>query len=289
MKKKYLTLILQGGLGNQMFQYATSYVLALKNSLGIKINISSYKNSSCRKFELYKFPNIKKNIIFENNFFVRFFFLVLNKIPMIFKFYGRNKFENSPFVFNRNLFKTNFSKGVSLIGYFQSEKYFIDKKEKIFNLFNFPFNKNNSVRLYLKKIKKYNSVAIHFRGGDYITNLKAKNFHGNLSLNYYLKSVKYINNQISNPHFFVFSEDAKFIEDMVIIKNFKYTFVDIKSAFNSLYLMSMCKHHIIANSSFSWWGAWLSKNDNKIICAPKNWVKVNIKTDDVVPKSWKLF
>lgn len=289
MKKKYLTIILQGGLGNQLFQIATAYALALKNSLDIKINVRGYRNSFDRKFELHKFPNVKKVTVLENNPLRIFFLLVLKKISTILGFYKQNKFESSPFVFNKILFNRDLSQSTSLIGYFQSEKYFINEKKKIYNLFKFPLNKNNLVKLYLKKIKSSNAVAIHFRGGDYITNLTTKNFHGNLSLNYYLKSLKYINTQIKSPRFFVFSDDTNFIKEISLIKNLKYTYVDIKSAFDSLYLMSKCKHYIIANSSFSWWGAWLSKNDNKIICAPKNWVKANIKTDDVIPKSWKTF
>jgi hypothetical protein len=289
MKKFFLTIILQGGLGNQLFQFATAYALAIKNNLALKINIRRYNNFKDRKFELYKFPNVKKVVFIDNSRLKVLFLLITKKLLTIFTFYKKKNFESSPFIFNKDLYNRNFNRNTSLIGYFQSEKYFVSEKKKIVNLFKFPLNKKNQVNLYLNKIKNSNSVAIHFRGGDYITNLDARNFHGNLSKDYYIKSVKFITNKIQNPHFFVFSDDDNFIIKISLIKNLKYSYVNIQSAFDSLYLMSQCQHHIIANSSFSWWGAWLSKNNNKIVCAPKKWVKVNIKTEDVIPSSWIKF
>jgi hypothetical protein len=286
MKDKILTIILQGGLGNQLFQFANAFVLSRKNNMKLRINIRGYSNSNDRQFELNKFPNLKKVIFFHNQYFIDLTFKILNKFFIFYRFFKNKKFEYSPYVFNKELFNYKFKKNTNLIGYFQSEKYFMHKRKEILQLFRFPKNKNKLVKFFKQKIKHCDSIALHLRGGDYINNPIAKNFHGNLTKNYYLKSIQYISKKIYNPHFFIFTDDINFFNKITFIKNFNHTLVDINSPVDSLYLMSLCKYHIIANSSFSWWGAWLCTNKNKIVCAPKKWVKAKIKKNDIIPATW---
>jgi len=287
MSNKFLTITLQGGLGNQLFQFANGYVISKANNMKLKIDISGYRNSINRQFELNKFTNVKKVIFSDNKYFIYLISKILRKIFYLFFFIRTQKFESSPFVFNRDLCNYAFSKNTNLIGYFQSEKYFMHKRSEILQLFQFSTNKSRHFKFFFNKINYSNAVALHLRGGDYITNPKAKNYHGNLPQTYYSKSIDYISKEIYNPHFFIFTDDIHYFNQISYFKKFKYTLVDIKSAFDSLHLMSLCKHHIIANSSFSWWGAWLCTNKKKIVCTPRKWVRIKIKTTDVVPRSWK--
>ena len=120
-----------------------------------------------------------------------------------------------------------------------------------------------------------------------MNNPKVRYFHGILGESYYKKSIRHIKKSVKNPFFFIFSDDINLIKKKFLFLNKKnYIFIDTKSSISDLYLMSNCKHFIIANSTFSWWGAWLSKNKRKIVCAPKKWVKLKTPTPDILPKSW---
>ena len=301
MKKVFLTVNCQGGLGNQLFQFIIGYILAKTNKINLRINIERY-NSYDKQFELERFPEIYKlNIpkIKNDNFFSKInlylyhkFYKIL-KISGIYKFINyfffldKQEFEKSPFVFNGNLLEKKILKNVSIIGFFQSEKYFIHYKKIVLKLFSFPKIKDKLVQKHLNLIKNKNSVAIHIRRGDYLNNPKARYFHGILGENYYKKSISFIKKKVKNPIFFIFSDDIELVKkNHPFFNNKKYIFTDTKSSINDLYLMSNCKHFIIANSTFSWWGAWLSKNKNKIVCAPKRWVRARISTPDIIPENW---
>lgn len=301
MKKVFLTVYCQGGLGNQLFQFITGYVLAKKNKINLRINIESF-NSYDREFELDKFPEIRKlNIpkIKNFNFFFKIYlylyhkFYKILKISRIYKFINyfffldKQEFEKSPFIFNQDLLKKKIIKNLSIIGFFQSEKYFVRYKKIVLKLFKFPKIKNKLVHNHLNLIKNMNSVAIHIRRGDYFNNPKVRNVHGILGQDYYKKSISYVKKRVKNPFYFIFSDDVELVKKTFLFFNKKnYIFIDTKSSINDLHLMSNCKHFIIANSTFSWWGAWLSKNKDKIICAPKNWVRAKISTPDIIPESW---
>ena len=154
-------------------------------------------------------------------------------------------------------------------------------------LFRFPKIKDKLLQKYLNLIKNKNSVAIHIRRGDYLNNPKVRYVHGILKEDYYKKSISYLKKRVKNPFFFIFSDDVELVKKTFFFFNKeKFIFIDAKSSINALHLMSNCKHFIIANSTFSWWGAWLSKNKHKIICAPKKWLRAKISTPDIIPDSW---
>lgn len=301
MKKVFLTVYCQGGLGNQLFQFITGYVLAKKNKINLRINIESF-NSYNREFELDKFPEIRKlnipkiknyNLFFKIYLYLYHKFYKILKISRIYKFRNyfffldKQEFEKSPFIFNQDLLKKKIIKNLSIIGFFQSEKYFVRYKKIVLKLFKFSRIKNKLVQNHLNLIKNMNSVAIHIRRGDYFNNPKVRNVHGILGQDYYKKSISYIKKRVKNPFYFIFSDDVELVKKTFFFFNKKnYIFIDTKSSINDLHLMSNCKHFIIANSTFSWWGAWLSKNKDKIICAPKNWVRAKISTPDIIPESW---
>jgi hypothetical protein len=141
------------------------------------------------------------------------------------------------------------------------------------------------------EIKNSNSISIHIRRGDYVSNQHTNDIHGLCSLDYFYKSVQYMNSKIYNPIYFIFSDDMDWVKKNFNTENLKYKFIETNMNQNhlDLILMSYCKHNIISNSSFSWWGAWLNININKIVIAPKIWFankKMNNLISDLIPNNW---
>ena len=197
--------------------------------------------------------------------------------------------EKDPYKFDPSVFKTE--KNLYISGYWGREKYFKDIKEVIRNDFSkFRYPLPNEALLLLDKIINSNSICLHFRRGDYMASPNAVSFLGNINPNYYDNAIKYMSEKISNPHLFVFSDDIEWCK-----KNFKsalpVTFIDYhcenKKFASDFQLMSNCKHYIIANSTFSWWAAWLGSYKEKIVVSPKKWIKTEeISSDEVVPEEW---
>ncbi len=278
-----------GGLGNQMFQYALGRHLALKNNTLLFLDISKLNQKFVRKssntftfrpYELYAFSIKAKIISKEKIIFPR---IIKN---VLFKFFGINYIKEKDTYFDKKVLFNN-SKNICFEGYWQCENYFQDIKDIIKQDFKIKIKPNEQNKIMLKKIKTTNSVCMHIRRGDYVTNTKTKKIHGLCSLGYYYNSIKKMKIKVKNPIFYVFSDDIDWAKNNLKIKD-KIVFVDINTfdkAYEDLRLMSSCKHFIIANSSFSWWGAWLSSNKDKIVCAPKTWFR-GADEGDIVPKSW---
>jgi hypothetical protein len=175
-----------------------------------------------------------------------------------------------------------------LSGYWQSYRYFDDIADQLrteLTPLTPPTPKDSKL---IRSMISTNSVSVHVRRGDYITQKAAAAFHGNSSVEYYDKALAKICTLVQDPRFFVFSDDLGWVKN-----NMKFpgatNFVDHNdgdTAFQDLRLMSTCKHHIIANSSFSWWGAWLNPNDKKIVVAPSLWFADHRQTPTLIPKSW---
>jgi hypothetical protein len=301
MKKIFLNIYLQGGLGNQLFQFILGYIIAKKNKVQLRLNIERY-NSYNRQFELDKFPEIHKlniskiknyNLFFNIYLYIHAKFCKLLKIFNLYNFINyffpmnTEIFEESPYIYNEDLLKKKIDKNITITGYFQSEKYFTSYRKHVLKLFRFPKIKDELIMSFLYLIKNNNSVAVHIRRGDYLSNPKARYFHGILGQDYYKKSITYIRKKLKKPSFFIFSDDIHLVKKTFpFFNNKNYTFINTNSAMNDLYLMKNCKHFIIANSTFSWWGAWLSTNKSKIICSPKKWSRSKSAQTDIIPKSW---
>jgi hypothetical protein len=133
------------------------------------------------------------------------------------------------------------------------------------------------------------AVSIHVRRGDYVSDAGTNRFHGTCSVDYYHDAVDRISGFAPASHFFVFSDGIDWAKENLRLRQ-PVTYVDFNDGeknYEDLRLMSLCKHHIIANSSFSWWGAWLNPNPDKIVIAPKKWFNdPSINTDDLIPNSW---
>lgn len=280
--KKMIVVKLNGGLGNQMFQYAAGRSLAYKTRSQLYLDISKISNDNLRNFEL---ENFKLSSLNKTNYKNREVKNIANKFLNYFSPYRyKTVYKERFFHYNPNFFALR--PPVYVSGYFQSEKYF----EEIASIIKDEFTIKNSiiknVEPFSEDILNCNSVSIHIRRGDY-NSQAALNYHGLIPMEYYLKAISHINQLIKDPIFYIFTDDINWVSDNFYINNSILLSKQTKSHFEDLHLMSLCKHHIIANSSFSWWGAWLNNNPNKITIAPKNWFKKGPKdTQDLFPKSW---
>nr|BFD25167.1 MAG: hypothetical protein JST_4580 [Candidatus Parcubacteria bacterium] len=139
-------------------------------------------------------------------------------------------------------------------------------------------------------ITESESIFVHIRRGDYVSNSAANKFLGLCPLDYYERAVKFMRGKVKNPRFFIFSDDISWVQDYLKIEDAVYVSDGNLQDFEELALMSQCRHGVVANSSFSWWGAWLISNPTKIIIAPKQWF-ANDKADDsdLIPPNWLRF
>ncbi len=283
-----------GGLGNQMFQYACGRRLSLLHNTKLIIDTKFIEdrtqrdNFTFRDYELKIFNNISVQIsdlkMLERYYKTDLYSRILKKMlyPKILSEQGRE--------FNARVLSAGSS--LYLIGYWQSEKYFLDIKDVLKKDFEFPsIDENEYINTISKSIAESNSISIHIRRGDYVKNQFAKSIYTTLSNDYYQKAINYCNKKVKEARFFIFSDDPQYVQanfsnikNLVIVdhKDIVANYVDMK-------LMSLCKHNIIANSSYSWWAAWLNNNTEKIVISPKKWyVKDNNEKiiDSRIPNSW---
>jgi hypothetical protein len=184
----------------------------------------------------------------------------------------------------------NLTDNVYLEGYWQSEKYFKDIEEIIRTEFRIKIPPDPLTKQIGDEIISHESVSIHVRRGDYVSNPKTNQIHGVCDIPYYQKAIDEMCNKIDSPHFYVFSDDPQWVKTNITTPNAPIDFVthnDASKNYDDLRLMSLCKHHIIANSSFSWWGAWLGKKKGQIVIAPSRWYNTKKSNySDKLPTYW---
>ena len=271
-----------GGLGNQMFQYAYAKALR-KKGYNLKIDITAFETYKLHGgYQLNKFDlDLKEATKEEIKSFYKKDIIsqILNRLNI-----KHTIIKEKGLSFKRRLLKP--SDNTYIQGYFQSEKYLSD----ITNI-NEIFTINNPISNYTNEIKKHildsnNSCSMHIRRGDYINDP----IFEVCEIDYYEKAMKFMEEKIGNMTYFVFSNDIKWVKENIKAKNIIYINSDEpRIPHEDILLMSLCKNNIIANSSFSWWGAYLNQNKEKLIVAPKKWFKTAKKikqSKDLVPKSW---
>jgi hypothetical protein len=285
---------LTGGLGNQMFQYTLALRISLETNYIVKIDTRFFKTYDWHEYSLQPFtPSIDtasnsdintltKGIIYPQNLKER----ILKKLNFIhIKSIVR---EQKIHFFDENVFRINDNS--FLIGYWQSFKYFPDRKMLV-DAFTPQIVPSNENLLVLNKILTTSSISLHIRRGNYVSVQSVSAFHGMCSKLYYDSSVEYIAKKVEKPYFFIFSDDIEWAKSNIKL-GFETFFVDINNAttdYEDLRLMYSCKHNIIANSTFSWWGAFLNQNEDKIVIAPEKWYndKNNeISFEDFIPQDW---
>jgi glycosyl transferase family 11 len=289
-----LLVKLQGGLGNQMFQYAFGLSLSQKLNSRLYFDLCFYNETdnhlTKRSYGLNVFPATVKIADDKlRNRFLRPTFVrkIINKLGAgVSLIYRENTLK-----FNKQIF--NIKTPVYLEGFWQSERYF-DFNETLIRkcfTFNAPLNQE-SEKLTVQLAGQVNTVSVHVRRGDYVTSKTTNELHGVCSVNYYLKAITMVAQRIGSAHFYFFSDDIQWVSENLLPKIDNYTLVQHNTgdeSWQDMALMSKCKHHIIANSSFSWWGAWLNPDKEKIVIAPKNWFskKTSYFDDrDLVPWNW---
>ncbi len=276
---------MQGGLGNQLFQYSLGRHLAYKNKTELLLDISWYAAIPDRQYDLDVF-NISASIASTKEIRaikgsllakIRQHFRPNASIPIV----REQSFRFDPAILDIHT-------SVYLEGYWQSAKYFTDIADIIRRDLTLKHNPTGKNATLFKQIQDSTAVSLHVRRGDYVTNKRFNQYHGVTSLDYYRQAVDLIAKKVSKPHFYIFSDDPKWVENNIKL-HFPTTFVTHNGdrSEEDLRLMSHCQHFIIANSTFSWWGAWLSKNPQKTVIAPKAWFnQKNADTKHLIPQSW---
>lgn len=282
-----------GGLGNQMFQYAFGRALSLDLNTDLKIEISSLVSGE-RPFSLDIFK-LHNNVVFCKDFSSYYNAKIwLSKKCKKYNMSSTSKFlpsvmiEPYPARFtSRDEIKKNPAKDVWAEGYWQSEKYFFHHGNDIRGGFvlkeeSYDFLKWRGTILS----NPASSVSLHIRRGDYVSNRSANEVHGVLPLEYYKRAEEFLSVRNSSLVFYVFTDDPLWAKenlslngDIVYVSNPKL------KDYEELVLMSLCRHHVLANSSFSWWGAWLDDKDSGQTIAPIKWFQ-SMGSDHIVPEKW---
>jgi len=285
---------LNGGLGNQMFQYSAARSLSYRLKVPLKLDLTEFRKFPLRVYRLKHFnihaePATEKEIAQFRGTGAPTFLIKVKNLPDFFKpYYKRKLFREQCFAFDPNIQQCQ--ENIYLDGYWQSEKYFKDIEQIIRKDFTFSKKPDTLNEQMAERIRDCEAVSIHVRRGDYLSNPVTTAYHGICSEEYYRSAIGTVEKYINNPYFFIFSDDPTWVKEN-LKTGYPSTIIDFNGSekdYEDLRLMSLCKHYIIANSSFSWWGAWLSNNPQKIVIAPKKWFNnTDINTDDLIPEKWK--
>ena len=258
-------ITVKGGLGNQMFQYAYGRRLELSGKK-VVFDTSFFEGNKAGKDTARAFK--LKNFNIET----------------------KAEFSNKKHWFQKLKGKIKRKLGFAQEGLYQNERYFLDIKDTIQKEFTLKNTPGDESKTWKEKIENSPlSVSIHIRRGDYIENKKTNNFHGVCDLAYYAKALERMEKKIGDKiEIFVFSDDIIWAKENLKFPHPLNFVSDSKIPdYEEMYLMSLCKHNIIANSSFSWWGAWLNQNPNKIVVAPRQWLKDKTADKlDILPDNW---
>lgn len=252
-----------GGLGNQLFQYAMAFSLSKKLNLNLILDISNYQRDNKRRFllDLFNIPELQL-LPLGNEFGIRY-----SERLIKYGFYKLGCYPRWQWIKehkNRQLEigSLNLSKNLYLEGYWQNVSYFGEFSEEIRNLFKTPCIDFTKYEALIGSIKNKNSICIHIRRGDYVSSIPHNKRHKTLSVEYYFKGIEQIHSKVESPSFYVFSDDPEWVKNHLILNEKDITFISVDEKNNSdlyeFFLMMKCKHFIIANSTYSWWVAWLS-------------------------------
>jgi len=283
-----------GGLGNQLFQYAAARALSIRLASPIKLETTWYQHSPDRKYHLDLF---RIHATVASTFEERYFALL--KSRKVIKGFEMARNAGIPVGFTALVDKhQGFDERVLTVkgnvymnGHWQSERYFCSISQLIRYELTLITEPDAVNRVMIEKMDSCEAVVLHVRRGDYVKNTSTNAYHGVCGLDYYEKAIDKLLLQVNVPHFFIFSDDPEWTSE-----NLKLPYVSTyvthntgKQDYEDLRLMSRGKHFIVANSSFSWWGAWLSNNPTKNVIAPKQWFKSTaFSGKDLAPDAWTL-
>lgn len=279
---------LKGGLGNQMFQYALGRKLSLANEDTLMLDTAGLIRAQesgdvSRPFALDAYRISGTVASPERAARARYPYGTLSKLAHVFrtKLLRKMQIGWEPALLHAH-------GDAYLDGYFQSPKYFDDIRATLLKDFTLKAKPSTAAQKFQIALRGKESVSVHIRRGDYVSNVKIQKAYGICSSDYYREAIKEIGRRVPSPSWFVFSDDILWVKEHLAFPG-EVTYVSGQgiSDAEELMLMATCKHNIIANSSFSWWGAWLNQNPDKIVIAPDPWFdskKDNHK--DLIPDSW---
>ena len=270
---------LMGGLGNQLFQIFCGISYSLDNKIPFKI----LKNKNDKVSPL---DNISLRPTYFDNFLINISKFTCDNVNLpLLKEPGHFIYKKIPLI----------EKDFKLHGYFQNISYFNNNYDNICKFINIDYFKNNIKLKYNNYFQNKLPISLHFRIGDYIKNTS---FHPILNINYYIESVKYLNSKLNNInenyYLLIFGEEINNKEINENIEKIKLEFPNLEIViceyniedWEQMILMSLCCHNIIANSSFSWWGAYFNNNSEKIVCYPSIWNGSVNNIDGLFPNYW---
>jgi len=282
-----------GGLGNQMFQYAAGRALSLERDVPLLLDVSAFLNYQLHQgFELERIFNCKCEIASESDVEEVLGWQYSSGIRRILSRTSMSAFRRKKFALEPHFQYWNGIENVPsdcyLAGYWQSDKYFLHAGGQIREDFSFKLPLDRKNLELAKQIAETQSVSLHVRRGDYVKDIKNMKTYEVCSVDYYVRAVNYILTKVENPFFYIFSDDVDWVRCNFDV-NINCCYIDHNKAgesYNDMRLMSLCQHHIIANSSFSWWAAWLNFSKDKIVVAPKKWFLTSVDVEDLLPVEW---
>lgn len=292
MWPKQVIARIEGGLGNQLFQYAAARSLADRLGCDLVLDLRGLDESGDRPFQLNLYC-IRASVASSQQVqglpdwrasrWGRIRSNISQFAPAYFSF---------PIVWPRSFaFDARFDRitqPVYLVGYWQSEKYFDWNRTNLLRDLQLvaPLPLDTTLR---DEIRSTRSVALHIRRGDYVTNSAAAQFHGLCDMAYYHASINALRSRFPDIHVFVFSDEPAWARANLRL-DVPTRFVDANPTDKGhidLELMRQCRHHVIANSSFSWWGSWLCESGEQVVYAPSRWfADPATDTSDVIPARW---
>lgn len=282
---------LVGGMGNQMFQYAAAKAVALRSGANLVLDLSWFLTTNDRRYALAPLRITARTTsqMFSSSRNARLIkkavYWLSERIVKLHP--GNRAFSEQHFHFDPEILEVRAP--VCLHGYFQSEKYFAEFRNVIASEFTVTTPPQFLARAILEKMASQDTICLHIRRGDYVANPTTNAFHGVCSLEYYERGLRMVSEGLVNPHCYIFSDDPQWVR-----ANYNcplpMSVMDIHGsdeAHEDLRLMTACKHFVIANSSLSWWGAWLGSHPQKRVVAPENWFRGNAPdTKDLIPERW---
>lgn len=282
-----------GGIGNQMFQYAAGRALALATNQPFILDLNDFSDYKLHQgFELTRVFNVcaesaSPAVVHEllgwrANHLAR----KLLRRSQFTRLRGPKLVVEPHFDFWPDFF--NFTGDCYLHGYWQSERYFKPFESVIRRDFTFRSPLTGRNLELASEVVQAQSVSLHVRRGDYVSDTKTGQVMNVCSLEYYREAINYIAAHIECPVFYIFSDDMAWARQNLKVP-FSCIYVEhnrMEDSYRDMQLMSLCRHHVIANSSFSWWGAWLNSNSEKLVVAPRNWFCNGTDDSDLIPDEW---
>lgn len=286
-----------GGLGNQMFQYASARALSIDLNQTLKVTQDMFGiYNSHYGAELERVFNLKLNVAqpaelkkvigpLRTKPEVRRALASKHLAPLR----GKSFIVEPHYHYWQGL-QDRVRQGGYLQGYWQSERYFSTHATKLRREFTFRPALTGRNAETARMILDGAAVSVHVRRGDYISNAKTLSMHGTCSPEYYFAAIDAMLERVPQARLFAFSDDPQWVAEVLAPRYPSLVLVDHnrgEHSYNDMHLMSLCRHHIIANSSFSWWGAWLNPNPDKMVIAPRQWFANGTDAKDLLPPTWE--